>query len=64
MNRNSIGDRGVALLARSLRLNSSVETLSLGGNRVTDAGARSIAGENVPIVGVSRVLTSILFELW
>ncbi len=54
--RNSIGDKGVALLARSLRVNSSVETLALGGNRVTDEGAASIAGEQT--VGSCNTISS------
>lgn len=33
----------MALLAQSLRANISVETLSLGGNRLTDEAARSLA---------------------
>lgn len=42
-NRNSIGDKGVALLAQFLQVNTSVEALSLGGNRLTDEAARSLA---------------------
>ena len=41
--RNSIGDRGVELLAQALLKNSSVEMLSLGGNRLTDEAAKSLA---------------------
>lgn len=41
--RNSIEDKGVALLIRSLRANPSLEHLSLGGNRLTDEAAKTIA---------------------
>lgn len=41
--RNLIGDTGAEILTRPLHTNASVEVLSLGGNRLTDRAARSLA---------------------
>lgn len=40
---NSVTDKGAALLARSLYENTTVKSLSIGGNRLTDYTARTMA---------------------